>query len=292
MKLSLSALSYCWSKQKVFSYYQSMATTGISTFYIGEQVCSRRRLMKNADYLELARMLQDHDKKVVLTSLALIESDNDFKMVEKLLDNNNFSLQANDLGSAALFRSRGLKFHVGSAINCYNLSSLKQLVEWGMEVYQPPVELSQQELMILMQQAEQEGIRDKFELQVHAWGYLPLAYSARCFTARQHNLSKDHCDTICAKDSNGKLCQTQDGQPLLRLNGIQTQSAHNQNLFADMDSLAQLGVEDLSINPTQALVPEKVEKMQHSILTLNNLELGPNDCNGYWNGQAGMSRVD
>ncbi|GLP96772.1 U32 family peptidase [Paraferrimonas sedimenticola] len=296
MKLALAPLIYCWSKTKVMDFYQAMANTDIATFYIGEQVCRRRRLMKNVDYLQLAKMLTDQGKRVVLTSLALIESDKDFGLVEELAQLSQqqgleLELQANDLGSAALFREQGLKFHVGCAINCYNLASLKQLVDWGMVSYQPPVELAQEELVVLMRQAEEAGIRDQFELQVHAWGYLPLAYSARCFTARQARLTKDSCNTICQKDSNGKLCQTQDGQPLLRLNGIQTQSAHNQNLFADIPSLVALGADSLAISPNQALVPEKVAQMQQAIIEEQNLALGANDCNGYWYGKAGMATL-
>ena len=38
------------------------------------------------------------------------------------------------------------------------------------------------------------------ETEVLAFGRLPLAVSARCFTARAHNLPKDQCDFRCATD--------------------------------------------------------------------------------------------
>lgn len=35
------------------------------------------------------------------------------------------------------------------------------------------------------------------EVELFAYGHLPLAYSARCFTARAENLPKDDCQFVC-----------------------------------------------------------------------------------------------
>ena len=70
------------------------------------------------------------------------------------------------------------------------------------------------------------------ETEVFAYGRLPLAFSARCFTARHRNLPKDDCRFSCIDHPDGLLMETREKQPFLVLNGIQTQSALVYNLAA------------------------------------------------------------
>src|SRR3546814_3250677 len=65
------------------------------------------------------------------------------------------------------------------------------------------------------------------ETEVFAYGRMPLAFSARCFTARHRNIPKDNCQYVCMDHPDGLLLQTRESQPFLVLNGIQTQSAHS-----------------------------------------------------------------
>ena len=48
------------------------------------------------------------------------------------------------------------------------------------------------------------GIRNQFEVEVLSYGHLPLAYSARCFTARSEDRPKDECETCCIKYPTGR----------------------------------------------------------------------------------------
>ena len=73
------------------------------------------------------------------------------------------------------------------------------MIRWCM-----PVELSREWLNNLLIQCEELAIRDKFEVEVFAYGHLPLAYSARCFTARSENRAKDDCETCCQKKNTHK----------------------------------------------------------------------------------------
>jgi collagenase-like PrtC family protease len=133
---------------------------------------------------------------------------------------------------------------------------------------------------------------------VFAYGRLPLAYSARCFTARAHNLPKDDCQFRCLDYPDGLLLSTREDTPFLVLNGIQTQSALTQNLIAELDDLAGLGVDVLRISP-QSLRTEFIIETFHACLrgavsasearaTLDKcLPVGA--CDGYWHGHAGMN---
>ncbi len=70
------------------------------------------------------------------------------------------------------------------------------------------------------------------ETEVFAHGRLPLAYSARCFTARRFNLQKDTCEFRCIDFPDGLTLKTREGEAFLTLNGIQTQSAKIYHLRA------------------------------------------------------------
>ena len=47
-KISLGPLLYYWSRDDVFSFYEAIADTAIDIVYLGETVCSKRRLMRPA----------------------------------------------------------------------------------------------------------------------------------------------------------------------------------------------------------------------------------------------------
>jgi hypothetical protein len=56
---------------------------------------------------------------------------------------------------------------------------------------------------------------------VQAFGRQPLSVAMRCYHARAHNRSKDHCQLVCGLDSNGLTADTIDGAEILTINGIQ-----------------------------------------------------------------------
>ena len=66
-----------------------------------------------------------------------------------------------------------------------------------MQRWVAPVELSRDWLINVSKGCEEIGIKDKFETEVYGYGYLPLAYSARCFTARSEDRPKDQCNLCC-----------------------------------------------------------------------------------------------
>ncbi len=115
----------------------------------------------------------------------------------------------------------------------------KGLVRWVL-----PVELGLDTLKDLQAQRP-EGV----ETEVFALGRLPLAYSARCYTARSHNLPKDDCRFKCLDYPDGSLLKTREGQDFLVLNGIQTQSALTHQVLDQLPELKALGVDVLRISP-------------------------------------------
>jgi hypothetical protein len=76
------------------------------------------------------------------------------------------------------------------------------------------------------------------QTEVFAYGRMPLAFSARCFTARHYNLPKDDCGFRCIEHPDGQLLQTREKEAFLVINGIQTQSARVHNLIGDIPRCA------------------------------------------------------
>ena len=62
------------------------------------------------------------------------------------------------------------------------------------------------------------------DVDLFAFGRLPLAHSGRCYHARQNGLTKDSCQYVCEQDPDGAGIETLDGLPFLAYNGVQTLS--------------------------------------------------------------------
>src|SRR5262249_6578480 len=134
--------------------------------------------------------------------------------------------------------------------------------------------------------------------EVFAYGRMPLAFSARCFTARHHRLSKDQCEFRCRNDADSLLLSTGEGEPFLVLHGIQTQSAAQRCLAADRDDLVSAGVDRLRLSPSSNGFAEAIaifdDVMNHGAdveVALERLaELSPVGglANGFAHARAGM----
>jgi len=292
VKLSVGPVHYFWQRQQVLDFYQQIADCPAEIVYLGEVVCSRRRLVKPDDWLAIGRELKQGGKEVILSSLALIEAASEVSSLKKLCSNREFMVEANDMTAVQLLSRAGVDFVTGPGINIYNHRSLRLLAARGLKRWVLPVELGLETLED-MQQRRPEGV----QTEVFALGRLPLAYSARCYTARSHNLPKDNCQFKCLEYPDGRLLKTQEDQEFLVLNGTQTQSALTHEVLAQLTRLEALGVDVLRISPqhqeTARIVelfdearrganPQLLQPQLHSLLPLGA-------CNGYLLEQAGMN---
>ncbi|WOT06035.1 U32 family peptidase [Shewanella youngdeokensis] len=287
MKVSLGPLQYCWPKEQVTQFYQQVADSSIPLVYLGETVCSRRRQLKFSDYLELAHLLRSSGKEVVLSTLTLIEAPSEYTELKKQVDNGEFIIEANDMGAVQAAKELGLPFVCGPSVNNYNLATLNKLHQWGMQRFVMPIELSKSWLTTVMQaQVANTGAALPYEVEIFGHGYLPLAHSARCFTAKQVGLTKDNCQIACLAHTKGLLAQTQAQQPLLRINGIQTQSASQVNLSSDIAVMQQMGVNYFRVSPSS------LSSIDLAANLLTNPPLTePLSCNGYWHEAAGLAHL-
>ena len=290
-KLSLGPVPYFWSRETLLEFYDHIAITPVDIVYLGETVCSKRRPLKTGEWLKLATNLQAAGKEVVLSSLTLLEAGSELASLKRLCQEQDFMIEANDM--AAVQQLAGSRpFITGPSVNIYNTHTLSVLAGLGLQRWVLPVELSR-DTLTAMQAQRPAGVAT----EVFAFGRLPLAWSARCFTARAHNLPKDDCQFRCLDYPDGLLLSTREDESFLTLNGIQTQSAKTLNLISELDYLKKLQVDVLRISP-QSKHTERIIDIFHRCLQsditateaetqLNRLmPVGP--CNGYWYGDAGM----
>jgi len=288
MKYSLGPVLYYWSKETLEEFYQQAGNSRADVVYLGEAVCSKRRATKVGDWLAMAKALADSGKQVVISTLALVQASSELNELKRYVDNGEFLLEASDLGVVNLCAERKLPFVAGHALNCYNAVTLRLLLKQGMVRWCMPVELSRDWLVNLLDQCDTLGIRHQFEVEVLSYGHLPLAYSARCFTARSENRAKDECETCCIKYPTGRSMRSQEDQQVFVLNGIQTMSGYVYNLGNELTSMQGL-VDVVRLSPMGSETFAMLEAFKANETGSAPLPLASNsDCNGYWRRLPGL----
>lgn len=293
MKIALGPLQYYWPRATVFAFYEAMAAAPVDIVYLGETVCSRRHELRLPDWLALAERLAEAGKEVVLSTQVLIESAPDLNALRRIAGNGRWRVEANDMG--AVHRVDGRPFVAGPHLNLYNAATLALLARAGATRWVMPLEMSGSALAALTPE-----LPPGLETEVFVYGRLPLAFSARCFTARHRNLPKDDCRFSCIEHPDGLVLNTQEGRPFLVLNGIQTQSAKVYNLVDALPALRAMGVGVARLSP-QSQHMAQIVGIARDVLAgalsghrarerLERLMPGA-PCNGFWHGRPGLEDV-
>lgn len=289
MELSLGPLQYFWPRERVLSFYREAVHWPLDILYLGETVCSKRRELRTRDWLALAGELAASGKQIVLSSLALIEAESELGGVQRLAENGRFLLEANDLSAVQLCRERGLSFVAGPTLNIYNHHALHLLMEDGLQRWVPGIEQGRALLEDIRAGMKAAG-HAMPELEVLAWGRLPLAYSARCFTARALDVPKDQCGFRCIDYPDGLPLATREGEPFMVINGIQVQGMETVDMAPERDELAACGVNILRLYPQHEGMAEVVTHF-HDMLRSPQPPPRLGARNGYWHGRPGKASL-
>lgn len=284
LRLALGPIQYYWTRDAVFRFYAEMAEAPVDVVYLGEVVCSRRQALRFEDWLALGEAIVREGKEVVLSTQVLTEGEGDLKRVRRVVANGRFRVEANDMGAVRMLAgSPG--WVAGAHLNIYNARALGLLAGLGATRWVAPLEVSQD---IAMQVLGEQPI----EAELFAYGRMPLAYSARCFTARRYQLQKESCDFRCLSHPNGLALATRDGEPFLTLNGVQTQSAGIYSLANEVDSLREAGIAILRVSPQAQGTLETLRNLRAVCDgTADAIPATPGQWDGFWRGRPGMERA-
>jgi len=293
LKLSLGPVPYYWPREALLEFYEGAAQWPVDTVCLGEVVCPKRRSLRVSEWLDLARQVADAGKQVVLATANLIEAEADLRTLARLCENGEFLVEAND--AAALHLLAGRPFAAGPGLNVYNDHALDFLAGLGLRRWVIPFELSRDTLEDF-QARRPPGV----ETEVFAFGRLPLAHSARCFTARAHGRPKDDCQLCCLDHPDGIALRTREDEPFLVLNGVQVQSAQVYQLLGELPELQRLGVDYLRLAPlhrgTEAVVETFASCLGGTLSPAAGVErlraLAPLGlANGYWHREPGLRDI-
>ena len=284
MKLAVGPLLYLWDRALALRFYAELCEAPVDIVYLGEVVCSKRRTLGREDWQAADQALQDAGKEVVFSTLALIEAESEVATACRIADEHAL-IEANDY--AAVHALSGRAFVAGPHLNVYNEATLAFLAEHGATRWVAPVELP---LSTIESLSANRPAGMQFEL--FAYGRLPLAFSARCFTARAHHLQKDECGFVCGQYPDGLTLYSREDQPFLAFNGIQTQSAAIQNLLPHLSTIRSAGIGILRLSPHSRDFLEVVRAYRDALdgksVTMPASFLPGGYCDGYSAGAPGI----
>lgn len=249
VRLTLGPLMYNWPPETRLSFYRAIAEEApVDDVVLGEVVCTKRTPFITEVTLEAARLLEEAGKRVIYATPALPVHPRERAELSAVcgLAGEGAMVEASEAG--ALMLLSGQPHRVGPFFNTYNAETLRVLAGQGASSVCLPWDLDLESVRQIAAAGSHLGV----DVEVPAFGAIPLAISARCYHARAHGLAKDGCQYVCGEDPAGMPVETLDGQDFLRVNGTQTLSEALQVLIGELPALAGCGVTSLRLMPEVA----------------------------------------
>jgi collagenase-like PrtC family protease len=239
MRISLGPAPLNWGEKKLFDFYETAITGKVDIFYLGEVICCERlRKFKNL-LLNLARMIKDSNKKLYISSYALVTKLEDHQDIKELL-------QIADGIELNCFSYLDIDFRgdliAGPFLNIYNSPSIEFLSKLGFKRVVLPYELS-------LESIKDIAYKSNLEIEAFVSGRLPLAISRRCYTLRAVGKDESRCKMTCLQYPEGLALETLDGTKLFRVNGKEVSSYEIHSSKDRIKEIEDAGVSILRIMP-------------------------------------------
>lgn len=290
--LVMGPVLFHWDAAKKQDFYARIADeTDVDIVHVGEVVCAKRSPFFDSKIPDVIERLQRAGKQVVVSSMALVMGGREVGQMRDLLEMPDVMFEANDMSAVGLLAGRA---HViGPYVNVYNEGTLRYLIERGAARICLPWELPLSSIRVLGQ------VRHPAALEVQIFGRVPLAISARCYSARARGLHKDGCRYVCGEFADGMAVDTLEGKPFLAVNGLQTMSQSYLDLSCDLETLMAAGVDHFRLSP-HSVDMVAVAELYRSVLNreteavaaaaeLSDLCEGVDFANGFVHGLPGAA---
>ncbi|MDF1872829.1 U32 family peptidase [Vannielia sp.] len=295
-KLTLGPIAYHWSAEERRDFYARIADEApVDEVYLGEVICSKRAPFHERDLPATIERLERAGKTVILSSLAEVMLKRERKATADLAALDGPEIEINN---AAGLYDRGRRAHrIGPFMNAYNEATIAWMARQGASHICLPGELPAEAVAVAATAARDLGLG----VEVQVFGRACLAVSARCYHARAHGRTKDNCQFVCEGDADGMPLCTTDNRPILRVNGIQTQSESYVDLLPEVAQLVANGVTHLRLMPQavdMVAVTSLFRKVLDEAMDAEQADAALRDCcgdtpfsNGFYKGQAGYKRI-
>ena len=295
-QLTLGPIAYHWSADARRDFYACIADEApVDEVYLGEVICSKRAPFHEADLPATIERLERAGKRVILSTLAEVMLNRERRATEDMAAMEAHEIEINN---AAGLYARGKRPHrIGPFMNAYNEATIAWMARHGATHVCLPTELPGPSITCAAKAARDLGLG----VEVQVFGRASLAVSARCYHARAHGRTKDNCQFVCEEDADGMPLRTRDDSPILRVNGIQTQSESYVNLMAELGRLIAGGITHLRLMPQAAdmvAVAQAFRAVLEGAIDIPQAEaelsmLCPDVpfSNGFFYGEAGYRRI-
>lgn len=241
MELTLGPLYFNWPAEKIAAFYARIADEApVERVYLGEVVCGKRAPLYEHVLAEAAERLVRAGKTVVWSGLAMPSTPRERRLMAEMAAEDAL-VEVNDISMLAA--RAGRPYVAGPLLNVYNEAAAAELTARGCTRLCANVELP------LASVAAIARALPGLEMELFAFGRLPLALAGRCHHAKAHGLHKDACQYVCGEDTDGMAVLTLDGEGLFAVNGVQTLSFGVQAATLDAAELRRTGVTALRLSP-------------------------------------------
>jgi len=293
VELALGPCFFNWPTDDMADFYARIADEApVDRVYLGEVICGKRMPFSDPIWPGLIERLERAGKTVVVSMLALPTTVRERKAMQELAGLDR-AVEINDFSAIAARADRPSV--AGPFLNIYNEVALAALAKRGIDCWCRTVELPLSWITAMARACP------KVEVELFAFGRLPLAVSGRCTHARLHGLNKDSCGFVCEQDPDGMEVSTLDERAFLAANGIQTLSAGVQCVLMTTEALQDAGIRRLRLSP-QAVDMVAAARFYRALLDgeltpaetescLSELSLPGEPCNAYLNGEPGWQNV-
>ncbi len=295
-KLTLGPIAYHWPAETRRDFYARIADEApVDEVYLGEVICSKRAPFHEADLPATIERLERAGKTVIVSSLAEVMLKRERKATAALAAMERPEIEVNN--AAGLFERGNRPHRIGPFMNAYNEATIRWMAGQGATHVCLPPEMPAEAIAAAAEAAGALGLG----VEVQVFGRASLAVSARCYHARSHGRTKDNCQFVCEADPDGMPLSTRDDTPILRVNGIQTQSESYVDLLPETGRLIGDGVTHLRLMPQAAdmvavasvfrQVLDGALEVAEADARLAALCEGTGLANGFYHGTAGYRRI-